>query len=82
MLTGTLAVPNGSCAAAATRGVGIRVNLPAALAGPLMVGGPLVELQIVPTAAVVRVQPRVAPPVAPDAGPACPAPVWTAPCWA
>lgn len=69
-LTGTLEAANGSCAAAATRGVGIAVNLPAALAGPLMIGGPLVELQIVPSAAVVRAQARTAPlppdnPVAP-----------------
>ena len=68
-LSGTLAVADGSCAAAATRGVGLRLDLPAALAGPLMVGGPLVELQVVPTAAVARVQPRVATPVTPAPGP-------------
>jgi len=56
LLTGTLAAANGRCAAAATRGVGISVILPAALAGALMVGGPLVEVQIVPTAAVVQAQ--------------------------
>ena len=64
LLTGTLAAADGSCAAAATRGVGIAVTLPAALAGPLQVGGPLVELQIVPSAAVARAQAAavVAPP--------------------
>ncbi len=56
VLTGTLAAANGRCAAAATRGVGLAVNLPAALAGPLGVGGPLVELQIVPTSAVAQAQ--------------------------
>ncbi len=56
VLTGTLKASNGRCAAAATRGVGLAVNLPAALAGPLGVGGPLVELQIVPTAAVAQAQ--------------------------
>ncbi len=55
-LTGTLATANGACAAAATRGVGLSVTLPAALAGPLGIGGPLVELQVVPTAVVVRAQ--------------------------
>ena len=53
------------CAAAATRGVGLSITLPAALATPLMIGGPLLELQIVPTAAVVRSQARALLPVAP-----------------
>ncbi|MEO6204653.1 MAG: hypothetical protein ABIO67_04625, partial [Mycobacteriales bacterium] len=56
LLTGTLKASNGQCAAAATRGVGLAVNLPAALAGPLGVGGPLVELQIVPTSVVAQAQ--------------------------
>jgi hypothetical protein len=67
VLTGTLQQRNGRCAAAATRGVGIAVNLPAALATPLMVNGPLVSLQIVPTAAVAQAQPVAAPVVAPPA---------------
>jgi len=58
-LSGTFVAPDGTCAAAATRGVGIQLNLPEALATPLMIGGPLVELQIVPTAAVARAQQRV-----------------------
>lgn len=64
VLTGTLKASNGRCAAAATRGVGLAVNLPAALAGPLMIGGPLVELQIVPTSVVAQAQnlAAVAPP--------------------
>ncbi|MCA1719836.1 MAG: hypothetical protein LC779_01565 [Actinobacteria bacterium] len=64
LLTGILKQADGRCAAAATRGVGIAVNLPAALAGPLMVNGPLVSLQIVPTSAVAQAQPIavVAPP--------------------
>jgi LPXTG-motif cell wall-anchored protein len=52
-LSGTLEVP-GTCAAAAARGFGLAVTLPAALAGPLGITGPLVALQIAPTAAVVR----------------------------
>ena len=50
--TGTFEAANGTCAAASTRGVGLSVTLPAALATPLMIEGPLVEIQIVPTAAV------------------------------
>lgn len=57
-LSGTFAAPDGTCAAAATRGVGIQLDLPEALATPLMIGGPLVSLQIVPTAAVARAQAR------------------------
>ncbi len=56
VLTGTLTQSTGRCAAAATRGVGLSVSLPAALTGPLMIGGPLVSLQIVPTAAVAQAQ--------------------------
>ncbi len=61
--TGTFEAPDGTCAAAATRGVGLAVTLPAALADALMIAGPLVELQIVPSAAVARAQ--VAPVVVP-----------------
>jgi hypothetical protein len=64
LLTGTLEQSNGHCAAAATRGVGIAVNLPAALAGPLGVAGPLVSLEIVPTSAVAQAQSLSEPPVA------------------
>ncbi len=63
-LTGLLSAANGSCAAAATRGVGLAVNLPAALAAPLGVAGPLLELQIVPTSAVAQAR-LVAAPAAP-----------------
>jgi hypothetical protein len=64
LLTGTLKQSNGHCAAAATRGVGIAVNLPSALAGPLGVAGPLVSLEIVPTSAVAQAQSLSEPPVA------------------
>lgn len=67
-LTGTLTAADGRCAAAATRGVGVSVNLPAALAGPLGVAGPLVDLQIVPSAAVAQARPAAVvspPPTAP-----------------
>lgn len=70
-LTGTFKAPDGTCAAAATRGVGISLNLPAALATPLMVNGPLVELEIVPTAATASVRdlpPVVVPAAAPGGG--------------
>ncbi len=65
--TGTFEAQDGTCAAAATRGVGLSVTLPEALASALMIGGPLVELQIVPSSAVARAQvaPVVAPPVNP-----------------
>jgi hypothetical protein len=45
---------DGVCAAAAARGLGLTVTLPEQLATPLGVTGPLVALQIVPSAAVVR----------------------------
>ena len=57
-LTGTLQTRDGSCAAAATRGVGLSLTLPTALATPLQIGGPLVLLQVVPTAAGVGAEPR------------------------
>jgi len=60
--TGTFEAADGTCAAAATRGVGLAVTLPAALATALMITGPLVELQIVPSAAVARAQNIAAPP--------------------
>ncbi len=65
--TGTFEAADGTCAAAATRGVGIQVLLPEALASALMITGPLVELQIVPSAAVARAQvaPIVTPPPPP-----------------
>lgn len=68
LLSGELEAANGLCAAAATRGIGVQVNLPAALAGPLMITGPLVELAIVPTSAVVQARPVAA--VAPALEPA------------
>jgi hypothetical protein len=70
LLTGLLRESNGRCAAAATRGVGIAVNLPAALAGPLGITGPLVSLQIVPTSAVAQAQLASTPVAAPPIGPA------------
>lgn len=54
--SGTFAAPDGSCAAAATRGVGLAVTLPEQLASALMISGPLVELQLVPSAAAARIQ--------------------------
>ncbi len=54
--TGTFEAQDGTCAAAATRGVGLSVTLPTALTDVLMIEGPLVELQIVPSAAVARLQ--------------------------
>ncbi len=60
--TGTFEAQDGTCAAAATRGVGLAVTLPAALADALMIDGPLVEIQIVPSAAVARAQNIAAPP--------------------
>lgn len=56
LLSGTFTDKTGACAAAATRGVGISLSLPEALATPLGVAGPLVELQIVPTSAVAQAQ--------------------------
>jgi LPXTG-motif cell wall-anchored protein len=50
-LTGTFEQP-GVCAAAAARGYGLAVTLPAQLAGPLGITGPLVQLAIAPSAAV------------------------------
>lgn len=70
-LAGTFTAADGRCAAAATRGAGLSVTLPEALATPLMIAGPLVELQIVPTSAAVRAQPASA--LAPDAIEAPPA---------
>lgn len=70
LLTGTLKQRDGRCAAAATRGVGIAVNLPSALAGPLGIAGPLVSLEIVPTAAVAQAQAVAVPVAAPLSAPA------------
>ncbi len=58
LLSGEFRSPDGQCAAAATRGVGVSVTLPTALSSALMITGPLVELQLVPTAAVAKAQPR------------------------
>lgn len=63
--TGTFEAADGTCAAAATRGVGLAVTLPAALQDALSIDGPLVEIQIVPTAAVARAQNVNAPPPPP-----------------
>ena len=60
--TGTFEAADGTCAAAATRGVALAVTLPTVLADLLMITGPLVELQIVPSAAVVKAQNIAAPP--------------------
>lgn len=60
--TGTFEAADGTCAAAATRGVGLAVTLPTVLADALDIDGPLVELQIVPSAAVVKAQNVAAPP--------------------
>jgi hypothetical protein len=52
-LSGTFEAP-GVCAAAAALGYGLRVNLPEELAEPLGLAGPLLAVQFVPTAAIVR----------------------------
>lgn len=71
--TGTFEAADGTCAAAATRGVGLAVTLNAILADLLMIDGPLVELQIVPSAAIVKTQNIAAPPAPPvEPGPQLP----------
>lgn len=70
--TGTFEAADGTCAAAATRGIALAVTLPDALNDALMIDGPLVELQIVPSAAVVKAQNIAAPPAAPPAAPQLP----------
>ncbi len=59
--SGTFTAADGSCAAAAVRGVGLQLTLPEALATPLGVAGPLVLLQIVPSAAAVTEAPLAVP---------------------
>lgn len=53
-LSGTFKSPDGTCSAAAALGYGISLTLPAALAGPLGVTGPLLSVSFAPSAAVVR----------------------------
>jgi LPXTG-motif cell wall-anchored protein len=65
--SGTFTAPDGSCAAAATRGIGVAVTLPEQLASALTISGPLVEVQLVPSAAAARLQPTQAPAAAPPA---------------
>lgn len=50
--TGEYVAPDNSCAAAATRGIGVEITLPAVLAGPLGITGPFVTLALSPSAAV------------------------------
>lgn len=64
-LSGIFQAPDGSCAAAASRGFGLAISLPEQLAMPLGVVGPLVELTITPTAAVAQSSPVAAAPAAP-----------------
>lgn len=52
--SGTFKAADGTCSAAAALGFGVTVTLPAALAGPLGVSGPLLSVSFAPTAAVVR----------------------------
>lgn len=52
-LSGTFEQP-GVCAAAAARGYGLAVTLPAELAEPLGITGPLIQLAFSPSAAVAR----------------------------
>jgi hypothetical protein len=59
---GTFRAADGSCAAAATQGVGISVSLPAALADAVGLDGPLVTLSIVPSGAVARARSAAATP--------------------
>ena len=63
-LSGTFTA-DGACAAAAAGGFGLVVELPEQLAGPLGIEGPLLAVQIVPTAAVVRQSVEVTTPAAP-----------------
>lgn len=51
-LSGTFKAPDGTCAAAAARGYGLALTLPAALATPLGITGPLLSLTFTPSAAV------------------------------
>ena len=53
LLSGTVE-QDGVCAAAASAGYGIALTAPAQLTGPLGIAGPLLSVQFVPTAAVVR----------------------------
>lgn len=53
-LSGTFKAPDGTCATAAARGYGLALTLPAPLAGPLGITGPLVQLTFAPSAAVAR----------------------------
>lgn len=64
---GEFAAADGSCAAAATRGIGVEVTLPEALATPLGIEGPFVSLALSPAAAVAQaaVAPVVTPPGTP-----------------
>lgn len=52
-LTGTFEASDGTCAAAATQGVGLRVNA-GMLTSALGINGPLLSLDLVPSAAVAR----------------------------
>jgi MYXO-CTERM domain-containing protein len=65
-LSGTFEAGDGSCAAAAARGYGLAITLPAAIAGPAGINGPLVEIAISPSAAVANARGVVAPPPTPD----------------
>lgn len=53
-LSGTFQAADGSCAVAAARGYGLAVTLPAQIAGPANIVGPLVEVALVPSAAVAK----------------------------
>jgi len=65
MQKGSFAAADGTCAAAATRGIGIEVTLPTVLATPLGITGPFISLALAPSAAVAQaaVAPVVTPPV-------------------
>jgi LPXTG-motif cell wall-anchored protein len=64
LATGEFTAPDGTCAAAATRGIGVELTLVDALAEPLGITGPFVTLALVPAEAVAKAQ--VAPVVAPQ----------------
>lgn len=56
LATGEFTAPDGRCAAAATRGIGVELTLPAALTTPLGITGPFITLALVPAEAVAKAQ--------------------------
>jgi LPXTG-motif cell wall-anchored protein len=63
LAAGEFVAPDGRCAAAATRGIGVELTLPTALTQPLGIVGPFVTLAVVPAEAVAKAQVAPAAPV-------------------